>query len=72
MIGFLSMRKSNRDLNDETHHSCQVLCAAGILSNLTCNNQRNKMKVVHLQGVELLLEVCLRFATKEEITEVSG
>ena len=32
-----------------------VTCAAGILSNLTCNNQRNKVVVCQLGGVEALV-----------------
>lgn len=46
-----------------------VLCAAGILSNLTCNNVQNKMKVCHLGGIQLLLQVCHRYPNKEEVTE---
>ena len=32
-----------------------VTCAAGILSNLTCNNQRNKVVVCQMGGVEALV-----------------
>nr|WMQ53814.1 putative bCatenin1 [Camerata robusta] len=32
-----------------------VICAAGILSNLTCNNQFNKMTLYKINGVEAIL-----------------
>ena len=31
-----------------------VTCAAGILSNLTCNNMKNKMAVCQFGGIEAL------------------
>nr|WMQ53815.1 putative bCatenin1 [Polycelis felina] len=34
-----------------------VICAAGILSNLTCNNQYNKIALFKLGGVEALVRV---------------
>lgn len=46
-----------------------LLCAAGILSNLTCNNVDNKMKVCRLNGIQLLLQACQRYPNKEEVTE---
>lgn len=32
-----------------------IACCAGILSNLTCNNQANKVAVCHLRGIETLV-----------------
>lgn len=36
-----------------------VTCATGILSNLTCNNQRNKMITCQAGGVEALVRTIL-------------
>ena len=38
-----------------------VTCAAGILSNLTCNNQRNKVVVCQLGGVEALVATISKY-----------
>lgn len=46
-----------------------VTCAAGILSNLTCNNQRNKVSVCQLGGVDALLHTIVNAGDREEITE---
>jgi len=46
-----------------------VTCAAGILSNLTCNNQRNKMTVCQVGGVEALVRTIVNAGDREEITE---
>ena len=46
-----------------------VTCAAGILSNLTCNNQRNKQTVCHVGGVEALVNTIMNAGEREEITE---
>lgn len=46
-----------------------VTCAAGILSNLTCNNQRNKMTVCQVGGVEALVATIYNAGEREEITE---
>merc|ERR1711953_1315300 len=46
-----------------------VTCAAGILSNLTCNNQRNKVVVCQLGGVEALVATIMAAGDREEITE---
>lgn len=46
-----------------------VTCAAGILSNLTCNNQRNKVSVCQLGGVDALLHTIINAGDREEITE---
>ncbi|GBP34492.1 Armadillo segment polarity protein [Eumeta japonica] len=46
-----------------------VTCAAGILSNLTCNNQRNKVTVCQAGGVEALVRTVVSAGDREEITE---
>merc|ERR1719216_163152 len=48
-----------------------VTCAAGILSNLTCNNQRNKVVVCQMGGVEALVDTIMAAGDREEITEPS-
>lgn len=46
-----------------------VTCAAGILSNLTCNNQRNKETVCQVGGVDALVQTIINAGDREEITE---
>ena len=46
-----------------------VTCAAGILSNLTCNNQLNKRTVVTVGGIEQLVKAIREAGDREEITE---
>lgn len=46
-----------------------VSCAAGILSNLTCNNQRNKVTVCQVGGIEALVRTIMQAGDKEDITE---
>ncbi|WAR10137.1 CTNB-like protein [Mya arenaria] len=46
-----------------------VTCAAGILSNLTCNNMRNKMIVCQFGGIEALVRTILQAGDREDITE---
>lgn len=46
-----------------------VTCAAGILSNLTCNNQRNKSVVCQVGGVDALVTTIMNAGDREEITE---
>lgn len=46
-----------------------VTCAAGILSNLTCNNQNNKTIVCHVGGIEALVRTIIQAGDHEEITE---
>lgn len=46
-----------------------VTCAAGILSNLTCNNQRNKQIVCQVGGVDALVNTIINAGDREEITE---
>lgn len=55
---------SNQDINI-------VTCTAGILSNLTCNNQQNKMAVVQRGGVEALVRTIMQAGDREDITEPS-
>ncbi|XP_058802817.1 armadillo segment polarity protein-like isoform X2 [Phymastichus coffea] len=46
-----------------------VTCAAGILSNLTCNNQRNKLAVCQFGGVDALVRTIINAGDREEISE---
>uniref|UniRef100_A0A8C9WKL7 Junction plakoglobin n=1 Tax=Scleropages formosus TaxID=113540 RepID=A0A8C9WKL7_SCLFO len=46
-----------------------LTCATGILSNLTCNNSRNKSLVTQSNGVEALIHAILRAGEKEDVTE---
>ncbi|XP_032802467.1 catenin beta-1-like isoform X1 [Petromyzon marinus] len=46
-----------------------VTCGAGILSNLTCNNYRNKMVVCQVGGIEALVQTVLQAGDREDITE---
>lgn len=46
-----------------------VTCACGILSNLTCNNARNKITVCQVGGIEALVRVVIQAGDREEITE---
>lgn len=46
-----------------------VTCAAGVLSNLTCNNQRNKVTVCQVGGIEALVQTIVKAGDREEITE---
>lgn len=46
-----------------------VTCAAGIVSNLTCNNQRNKVIVCQVGGIEALVRTILQAGDREDITE---
>ena len=46
-----------------------VTCAAGILSNLTCNNQTNKQIVCQVRGIEALVRTIIQAGTHEEIIE---
>lgn len=48
-----------------------VTCSAGILSNLTCNNQRNKVVVCQMGGIEALVDTIAAAGDREEITEPS-
>merc|ERR1719510_598940 len=48
-----------------------VTCAAGILSNLTCNNHKNKVVVCQMGGVEALVATIMAAGDREEITEPS-
>lgn len=46
-----------------------VTCAAGILSNLTCNNVKNKVAVCQYGGIEALVRTIIAAGDREEITE---
>ena len=46
-----------------------VTCAADLLSNLTCNNQRNKVTVCRCGGVDALVRTICNAGEREEITE---
>uniref|UniRef100_A0A671PM26 Junction plakoglobin-like n=1 Tax=Sinocyclocheilus anshuiensis TaxID=1608454 RepID=A0A671PM26_9TELE len=46
-----------------------LTCATGILSNLTCNNTRNKTQVTQSNGVEALIHTILRAASKQDVIE---
>ncbi|KAG7492439.1 hypothetical protein MATL_G00014360 [Megalops atlanticus] len=46
-----------------------LTCATGILSNLTCNNSRNKALVTQSNGVEALIHAVLRAGEKEDVAE---
>ncbi|XP_076265998.1 armadillo isoform X3 [Rhynchophorus ferrugineus] len=46
-----------------------VTCAAGILSNLTCNNQFNKEIVCQCDGISALVRTIMSAGDREEITE---
>jgi len=48
-----------------------VTCAAGILSNLTCNNHYNKVIVCQVGGIEALVRTVLQAGNRDEITEPS-
>ena len=46
-----------------------VTCAAGILSNLTSNNQRNKVTICQCGGIEALVQTIINAGDREEVTE---
>ncbi|CAG5104936.1 Oidioi.mRNA.OKI2018_I69.chr1.g1695.t1.cds [Oikopleura dioica] len=46
-----------------------VMCCVGILSNLTCNNARNKALVCHFGGVQALVQTMLQAVERDDITE---
>ncbi|XP_076146831.1 junction plakoglobin a-like isoform X1 [Alosa pseudoharengus] len=58
LVGLLS--------SDDMH---MLTCATGVLSNLTCNNGRNKSLVVQGNGVEALIHAILRASEKEDVVE---
>lgn len=60
----IELLTANSDINVST-------CAAGILSNLTCNNDMNKIKFVEFNGIEILLRTMLQAGpeNKEDICE---
>ncbi|KAK3506412.1 hypothetical protein QTP70_028107, partial [Hemibagrus guttatus] len=48
-----------------------LTCATGILSNLTCNNARNKSLVVQHGGVEALINALLRTTVNQDEAELA-
>ena len=52
-----------------SHDNDMVICSAGILSNLTCNNHVNKMAVCQVDGVEALVSRVIQAGEREDITE---
>lgn len=46
-----------------------VTCAAGILCNMTCNNQRNKLTVCRAGGIDALIRAISVAGSCEKITE---
>lgn len=46
-----------------------VTCSAGILSNMTCNNVRNKQTVCRAGGVEAVVRAIMQAGDREDITE---
>ncbi|NP_001267780.1 beta-catenin [Hydra vulgaris] len=46
-----------------------VTCVSGIISNLTCNNPRNKQVVFQVGGIEALVRTIINAGDREEITE---
>ena len=46
-----------------------VICSAGILRNLTCNNQFNKMFICQINGLNILLQTLIKAEDREEILE---
>ena len=65
MEGLLQMLVQVLSSNDIN----MVTCSAGILSNLTCNNQRNKVIVCQVGGIEALVRTILQGGDREDITE---
>ncbi|CAF0764423.1 unnamed protein product [Rotaria sp. Silwood1] len=53
----------------QTNDLITASCAVGIISNLTCNNQYNKMAVVQSNGVNALINTIIQGHDKEEILE---
>lgn len=62
LIQFLISFLSHEDINF-------VTAAAGILSNLTCNNQVNKQTVCQAKGVDSLIQTIVRVKDRDDITE---
>ncbi|XP_040565018.1 armadillo segment polarity protein [Lepeophtheirus salmonis] len=46
-----------------------IICAAGIISNLTCNNQRNKIAVCHAGGINALVDLVKNYGSKNDCVE---
>ena len=48
-----------------------VTCAAGILSNLTCNNQKNKVVVCQVGGIEGLVRTIIAAGDRYALASAS-
>lgn len=46
-----------------------ITCVAGILSNLTCNNQTNKQTVYQVNGIPALVQTLVKANDRQEIVE---
>lgn len=46
-----------------------VLCVTGILSNITCNNQRAKSLVCQFNSIPSLINVLIKFSDRDDILE---
>ncbi|CAB3407681.1 unnamed protein product [Caenorhabditis bovis] len=53
----------------QTANDGMTACACGILSNLTCNNMRNKQTVCSHRGIDALVTAIRRFPEVEDATE---
>lgn len=58
MVGLLSIDDMN-----------MLACVSGTLSNLTCNNARNKAFVTQINGVEALVHTLVRSGDNQDVTE---
>ncbi|XP_078452947.1 catenin beta-1-like isoform X2 [Lampetra fluviatilis] len=65
MDGLLQMLVQALDSSDLN----VVTCAAGILSNLTCNNYKNKLMACQMGGIEVLVKTLMQAGDREDITE---
>lgn len=81
-FSLIPMHALSRPLQDGMENLLQVLvgllssedinmltCATGILSNLTCNNTRNKTQVTQSNGVEALIHTIVRAGSKQDVIE---
>lgn len=62
LLQVLVTQLSSDDIN-------MLTCSTGILSNLTCNNTRNKAQVTQSNGVESLIHTIIRAGSKQDIIE---
>ncbi|KAI2653155.1 Junction plakoglobin [Labeo rohita] len=69
VLKVLSVCPSNKPAIVDADDVNMLTCATGILSNLTCNNARNKALVTQSGGVEALIHAVLRAGEKEDVAE---